>query len=72
MFKTRDLFLASTLVLKGHSVQNHEREGNICYFYFKDTEDLKNLVQGYLYDKITVSPVKFQSAIKSVKTIVYS
>ena len=72
MYKTKDLFLASTLVLKGHSVQNHEKKGNICYFYFNDTEDLRDLVQGYLYDKITVSPVKFQSAIKSVKTILYS
>lgn len=72
MYKTKDLFLASTLVLKGHAVQNHEKNGNVCYFFFTDTEDLRNLIDGYLYDKITVSPVKFQSAIKSVKTILYS
>ncbi|MCP3686505.1 MAG: hypothetical protein GY861_28030 [bacterium] len=72
MYKTRDLYLASTLLLFGHAIDSHERDGSKCIFHFNDSKELREIVQGYLYDTINVSPMKFQSAIKSVKTVIYS
>ncbi len=72
MYKTRDLYLTGTLILLGHELLNHEENDKVCIFYFNETEELRKAVKNYFYDKITVSPHKLQTAIKTVKSLIYS
>jgi hypothetical protein len=71
MFKTKDFYLASTLLMSGCKIKYHEKEGNKTIFYFADSEELRVLVDDYFYDRIRVSPHLFQSSIKTLKALMY-
>lgn len=72
MFKTKDFYLASTLVMLGNTIQQHTKEDLKTVFYFEDSEMLQKQVQDYFYDRLSVSPHQFQTAIKTIKSIIYS
>lgn len=72
MFKTKDFYLASTLVMLGNTIQQHTKEDLKTVFYFEDSEMLQKQVQDYFYDRLRVSPHQFQTAIKTIKSIIYS
>lgn len=72
MFKTKDFYLVSTLVLFGYKIKEHINDNNKSVFFFEDSDGLRELVQDYFYDKLMVSPHQFQSSIKSVKALIYS
>ena len=72
MFKTKDFYLTSLLIMSGYKIETHEKEENKCVFYFNDSGQLRDTVQNYFYDKLAVSPHQFQAAIKTVKSLIYS
>ena len=72
MFKTKDFYLASTLVMLGNTIQQHTKEDLKTVFYFEDSEMLQKQVQDYFYDRLRVSPHQYQTAIKTIKSIIYS
>lgn len=72
MFKTKDFYLVSTLVLFGYKIKEHINENNKSVFFFEDSDGLRALVQDYFYDKLKVSPHQFQTSIKTVKALMYN
>jgi hypothetical protein len=72
MYKTKDFYLVSTLVLFGYKIKEHINESNKSVFYFEDSEGLRSLVSDYFYDKVRVSPHQFQTSIKTVKALMYN
>jgi len=72
MYKTKDFYLVSTLVLFGFQIKQHINENNKSVFFFEDSDGLRVLVQDYFYDKLKVSPHQFQTSIKTVKALMYN
>jgi len=72
MFKTKDFYLVSTLVLFGYKIKEHINDNNKSVFFFEDSDGLRALVQDYFYDKIKISPHQFQMSVKSVKALMYN
>jgi hypothetical protein len=72
MYKTKDFYLVSTLVLFGYKIKEHINLDNKSVFFFEEDEGLRALVQDYFYDKVRVSPHQFQSSIKTVKSLMYN
>ena len=72
MFKTKDFYLAATLVMLGNTIRQHTKEDLKTVFYFEDSEMLQKQVQDYFYDRLRVSPHQYQTAIKTIKSIIYS
>ncbi len=72
MFKTKDFYLASALVMLGNTIKNHKKEDLKTVFYFENSETLQRQVQDYFYDRLAVSPHQYQTAIKTLKSIIYS
>jgi len=71
-YKTKDFYLASTLIYKQYEIKKHESENGNTIFYFEDTPELRQTVQDYFYDRITISPHQFQMAVKTAKSILYA
>ena len=71
-FKTKDFYLAALLFLKKYPLRDHEEDNGKTVFYFQDSDELRDTVQDYFYDQLTVSPHQYQEAIKMAKSIIYS
>lgn len=72
MFKTKDFYLAATLIDEQYEIQDHQIEDGKTIFFFEDTPELRQTVQNYFYDQLTVTPHQFQMAIKTAKSIIYA
>lgn len=71
-FKSKDFYLASTLIHEGFEIEDHEKEDGKTIFFFADTPDLRETVQRYFHDNISVTPFQYQIAIKKAKSIIFA
>lgn len=72
MYRTKDFYLASTLIYQQFEIQDHEKEDGKTIFFFADTPDLRETVQRYFHDSISVTPFQYQIAIKKAKSIIFA
>lgn len=76
-FSTRDIDLASALVLHGFEIENiiFQVEGNnsriIGYFIFKRTEELTQTIKDFENDRLMVSPRQFSFQQKALRNRVF-
>lgn len=72
-FKTYDINLAAVLISQKHVLQemkiNSQRR---ALFIFAQTQELDKIINDYWADTIRVSPQQLFSAMKSIKTRLYS
>lgn len=71
MYRTKDFYLSATLVLNGYKIKHHEKDVGKTIFYFEDSDKLRTMVDDYFYDRLKVSPHQFQSAIKTIKALMF-
>jgi hypothetical protein len=71
-YSTQDFYLSAFLMAKDQPVVDYDRQRNITYFQFEKTRELLTLVQEYFADRTTVSPIRYGSAIKNLKSLIHS
>jgi len=71
-FKSKDFYLASTLIYEGYEIEDFEKDDGKTIFFFADTPALRETVQQYFHDEIYVTPFRYQTAIKQAKAIIYA
>lgn len=73
LYKTKDLYLASYLVLKGVKIAKLERgDRNRFYFFFNTSQELEDLANLFYARKATVTPQDYAVAMKQVKSMMYN
>lgn len=68
MYKTTDIYLASTLVINGYALHSIELERNKGTFIFADID--RQLVQDFYMEKARVEPQRYAQQIKALTTLV--
>ena len=71
-FKSKDFYLASTLIHEGFEIEDYEKDDGKTIFFFADTPELRETVQRYFHDDISLSPFQFQLSVKQAKSIIYA
>lgn len=72
-YKTKDLYLASYLVLNGVKIAKLEKgDRNRFYFYFEATPKLNELADLFYARKASVTPQDYAVAMKQVKSMMYN
>ena len=70
-YKTSDLYLAAFLKLKGFKM-SVEKNRNKAIFTFEKTDELSLLVNEYLNEGGSCSPLLYTNSIKNLKNLIYN
>ncbi len=70
-YKTSDLYLAAFLKLKGFKM-SVEKNRNKAIFTFEKTDELVVLINDYLNEGGTCSPLLYTNSIKNLKNLIYN
>lgn len=70
-YKTSDLYLAAFLKLKGFKM-SVEKNRNKAIFTFEKTDELVVLVNDYLNEGGSCSPLLYTNSIKNLKNLIYN
>ena len=70
VYQTRDLGVAAWLVSNGLAVHQFARENKLTVFSFVTTANMEQLVAQYYSSDAKVSPMIFNSAIRTLKTMI--
>jgi hypothetical protein len=70
-YKTSDLYLAAFLKLKGFKM-SVEKNRNKAIFTFEKTDELTLLVNEYLNEGGSCSPLLYTNSIKNLKNLIYN
>jgi hypothetical protein len=70
-YKTSDLYLAAFLKLKGLKM-SVEKNRNKAIFTFEKTDELSLLVNEYLNEGGSCSPLLYTNSIKNLKNLIYN
>ncbi|MBT5530670.1 MAG: hypothetical protein HN600_16975 [Bacteroidetes bacterium] len=68
---TDRFYLAAFLMERGIELKEHARSNDRSTFIF-DNLEVKNLINDYYLDLTSISPRKYASAIRNLKTIMYN
>lgn len=74
-FKTKDLTLASTLLLFGFSIDGIDPvdgKKKVFEFYFEETEALKKTISDFWGKRLKVEPREFKNARKELIDRIYN
>lgn len=71
-YKTRDMYLASYLVMHGLALVKLERDGKRFSFVFSEVPRLKELADEFYSRKAQVEPMQYTMAMKQVKSQMYN
>lgn len=71
-YKTRDIYLASYLVMSGIALSSLEKDGKRFSFIFKGDEKIKLLTDDFYNRKVRVEPMEYSIAMKQVKSQMYN
>lgn len=73
LYKTKDLYLVSYLVLSGIKITKLERgDRNRFFFFFESNTKLQELADLFYARKATVTPQEYAVAMKQVKSMMYN
>lgn len=70
-YETTDLNLTGFLIASGISLQGHRREQEQTIFCLEQTDKLTQLVEDYYNMNAMINPLRYGSALKILKNIVY-
>lgn len=70
-YETNDLYLSGYLIASGMQMISHTKEGSQTTFLFKNSDELKRLVESYYNLNALVNPQRLASALKALKNIIY-
>lgn len=70
-YKTSDLYLAAFLKLKGFKM-SVEKNRNKAIFTFEKTDELVVLINDYLNEGGSCSPLLYTNSIKNLKNLIYN
>lgn len=71
-FYTSDFDLSVTLICKGYTLVTIDAESQGKFiFVYKNDVGIKNVVDGYWENRITVSPLEFANARKNLKSRIF-
>jgi hypothetical protein len=68
-FISKDLYLSSYLNSSGCRLVSHTRVDGITMFSFERTEELERLVEAYFSLDASVNPIKYDEAMKTLRTL---
>ena len=68
-FLTKDLYLSSYLHSSGCHLESHSKVDGITIFSFLKTRELEKLVELYFSLKATVNPIKYDEAMRILRTL---
>jgi len=68
-FITKDLYLSSYLASSGCPLESHDRIDGITIFSFDRTRELEMLVESYFSLKASVNPIKYDEAMRTLRTL---
>lgn len=66
-YRTKDMALATFLKLRGHSFQNVEVEGSTCFWFFRVSDSVMDLVDSYVENLAQVNPKEFSREFNNTK-----
>lgn len=72
LYKTKDLYLASYLVMHGLNLVQLERTDRRFFFLFEEGEKLKPLCDEFYNRQAKVEPMAYVVAMKQVKSKMYN
>ena len=70
-YRTRDLPLATSLIMKGHDLRDHEIIRGKCFWVFERSDDLLDLVDDFIEGRLEVDPTDFLQEVNRVKAAMY-
>ena len=71
LYKTKDIFIASTLYALGIKIQGTEWINNECFFIFKNEDKCKKIITKYYSDDLSLNPRLLFDSFKTIKSILY-
>lgn len=71
-YETADFYAACFLRCIGYDLAGVRREGKRVFFVFEDRPERSRDLMAFFSDKVAVKPLRFVSAIKDMKALLYS
>jgi len=72
LFETSDFYLACYMRCIGYTLDDVRRDGRRMIFVFQDKQARKADLMAFFGDNAEVSPLRFVSAIKDLKTLIHN
>jgi hypothetical protein len=71
-YTTKDIYLASFLVLKNHTMIGIKKHDNKCTFEFSQNAELTELIDVFYNRKALVEPMEYSMSMKQIKSKMYN
>lgn len=71
-YKTRDLGEAGALLLKDQELLTVERQGDICWFIFKDEKSCMEVSNKYFFGILTVNALEYKEILDRLKNRIFA
>ena len=71
-FRTKDLYLSAFLCAKGLTLEQVERENNICWFVFGNDQRIKKLIKEYWSGTSLCNAKDYADAIRTLKDRIFN
>ncbi len=71
-YLSTDFYFSAYLIAKGFELHDHYREQGLTTFVFEDNQELKIEVKNYFSLKSFIEPIRYSTAIRSLKTMIYN
>ena len=72
LYKTKDIFIASTLFAQKIKLFSTDWVNDECFFCFENKEKSEEIVRKYYIDDIKIAPKKLFNGFKDIKSILFS
>ena len=72
LYENKDFYLSAFLMASGLDLVDHHRVGAITIFGFEKNKKLMNLVDQYYAMKGSVTPMKYGTYIRNLKSILHN
>ncbi len=72
VYKTKDIFIASTLFAQGVKLISTDWVNGECFFCFADAEKSEEVARKYFADEIKISPRTLFNSFKDIKSILFN
>ncbi len=70
IFQTKDISLAAYLQLKKFDIVDLHRDGNVVFFWFEQTKEIRKSVLAFFNDD--GEHKTFSNSLKDLKTLIYN
>lgn len=70
--ETKDFYLCATLVIKGFTLKDHNRDQGFTVFSFQDSPGLQKTISDYYLGKILVDPSVYGLTLRQLKGLMHN